>query len=90
MNADTTSKSDRYFRTSSFYISCFLLAKNQVLVNVDKTEPRKAVFVFLNSPEIELLVHSFNFAIENAPEVVIDVRIFVTAIKQLKGALFQD
>lgn len=90
MDTNTTDKSDRYFRTSSFYISCFLLAKNQVLVNVDKTDPRKAVFVFLDSPEREFLVHSFNFATENASEVMIDVRIFVTAIKQLKGALFQD
>lgn len=87
MNTDTV---DRYFRTSSFYASCFLLAKNQVLANVDRTDPRKAVFVFVNSPEIDFLLHSFNFAIENASEVVIDVRIFVTAIKQLKGALFQD
>jgi len=86
INEDT-----RYFRTSSFYIACFLYAKEQVLVNVDKaSNPRRAQFVFLDSPERELLLQDFNFAKEDASDVMIDARKFVAAIKQLKDKLYQE
>lgn len=81
----------RYFRTSSFYTACFLFAKEQVLVNIDKvTDPKRAHFVFLDSPERELLLQEFNYAKENAPGVLIDTRKFITSIKQLKDKLYQQ
>ncbi len=84
-------KDDRYFRTSSFYTACFLFAKDQVLVNIDKvTDPRRAQFVFLDSPERESLLQEFNFGKEDSPSVLIDARKFVTAIKQLKDKLYQE
>lgn len=83
--------SDKYFRTSSFYTACFLFSKDQVLVNIDKvTDPRRAQFVFLDSPERESLLQGFNYAKEDAPGVLIDARKFVTAIKQLKDKLYQE
>lgn len=82
---------DRYFRTSSFYAAAFLFAKDQTLVNIDKvTDPRRSQFVFLDSPERESLLQSFNFAKENSPEVMVDARKFVTAIRQLKNSLYSD
>lgn len=81
----------RYFRTSSFYTACFLFAKDQVLVNIDKvTDPRRAQFVFLDSPERESLLQEFNYAKEDAPGVLVDARQFVMAIKQLKDKLYQE
>ena len=87
----STNKDTSYFRTSSFYTACFLYAKEQVLVNMDKvSDPRRAQFVFLDSPERESLLQDFNFAQENSPGVIVDARKFVTAIKQLKDKLYQE
>lgn len=82
---------NRYFRTSSFYAAAFLFAKDQTLVNIDKvTDPKRAQFVFLDTPERETLLQSFNFAKEDSPEVMVDARKFVMAIKMLKDKLYQN
>ena len=84
-------KDDRYFRISSFYVAAFLFAKGLELVNVDKiTDPKRAQFVFKDSPEREILVKSYNFTKEDSPEAMIDARKFVMAIKMLKDKLYQD
>ena len=84
-------QNDRYFRTTSFYTAAFLFAKDQTLVNIDKTnDPKRAQFVFLNSPELELLLQTFNYAKENSLDVLVDARKFVTAIKMLKDKLYQE
>lgn len=82
---------DKYFRTTSFYVATFLFAKGLELVDIDRTaDPKRARFVFINSPERELWLESFNFGKENTPEVMIDARKFVMAIKTLKDKLYQD
>lgn len=82
---------DRYFRTSSFYVAAFLFAKGLELVSIDNTSDKKrSEFVFLDTPERELLLQSFNFGKENSMEVMVDVRKFVTAIKMLKDKLYQQ
>jgi hypothetical protein len=91
MNNQNAFEDDRYFRTSSFYTACFLFAKDQTLVNIDRvSDPKRAQFVFLDSPERELLLQNFNFAKEDSPDVLVDARKFVTAIKQLKEKLYQE
>ena len=82
---------DRYYRTTNFYVAVFLFAKGLELVNIDKiTDPKRAQFVFKDTPDREDLVENFNFAKEDAPEVIVDARKFVAAIKNLKDKLFQD
>jgi hypothetical protein len=91
MKDQNTFEDNRYWRTRSFYTSCFLLAKDQTLVNIDRvTDPKRAQFVFLETNEREFLLHQFSFAKENDPEVMVDARKFVTAIKQLKDKLYQE
>lgn len=86
-----TYKDDRYFRSNSLYTSAFLLSKDQILVDVDKvTDPRKAQFIFLDSPERESLLQNFNFGKENSPEVQVDARKLIQAIKTLKDKLYQE
>lgn len=82
---------DHYFRTTNFYTACFLFVKGLELVNIDATiDPKKAFFIFLDTPEREFLLKSFNFAQENSPEVVVDARKLITAIKTLKDKLYQE
>ena len=88
MNIDK--KKGRYFRTSSFYISCYLFAMGLELVNIDRTNPQRAEFVFIDIPEREMLMESYNYARENSPEVKVDARKFVWAIKTLKDKLYQQ
>ncbi len=84
-------KADRYFRLTSFYAACFLFSKKLELVNIetDPTNPKRSYFVFRDTPERELLIQTYNFAKEDSPEVLIDPRKFVTAIKILKDNLYQ-
>lgn len=87
----TTKRDDRYFRISSFYAAAFLFAKGLELVNVDKiTDPKRAQFVFRDTPERKLFLDGYNFGKEDAPEAIVDARKFVTAIKMLKDKLYQD
>jgi hypothetical protein len=87
----TTKQNDRYFRISSFYAAAFLFAKGLELVDVDKiTDPKRAQFVFRDTPERELFLDGYNFGKEDAPEAMVDARKFVTAIKMLKDKLYQD
>ena len=81
---------NRYFRLASFYGAVFLFAKGLELVNVDRTNPSRSQFVFIDTPERESLLQTFNFSKENSPEVLIDARKFATAIKTLKQALYQE
>ncbi len=81
---------DRYFRTNSFYLAAFLFAKGQIIVNIDwVTDPKRAQFVFSDSPGREELVNQFNFSKENTKPVLVDARKFVVAIKQLKDKMYQ-
>ncbi len=81
---------EKYYRTTSFYLASFLFAKGIELVNLDRTNPRRCVFIFLNSPETESLVSFFNFAKDESPEISVDARKFIFATKLLKDKLHQE
>ena len=80
---------DKYFRTNNFHIAAFLFAKGFELVNIDKTDPKRCVFVFVDTPEREMLVELFNFAKEDHDEVMVDARKMVYATKRLTDGLYQ-
>jgi len=91
MKNTITKQNDKYFRISSFYVAAFLFAKGLEMVNVDKiTNPKRAQFVFLDTPEREIWLNNYNFAKEDLSEVMVDARKFVMAIKMLKDKLYQE
>jgi hypothetical protein len=84
-------KNTQYFRTSSFYTCVFLIIKGLELAAIEKTSnSRRSVFVIKDSLNREKLIQSFNFAKENAPEVLVDFRRVITVIKGLKDKLYQE
>lgn len=88
---NTNKKSQvKYYRTNSFYVAAFLYVKGFTLVSIDKASGQRAYFVFEETPARETLMEHFNFAREDAPEVLVDFRKTVTAIRQLKEKLYQD
>lgn len=82
---------DRYYRTNNFNTAAFLFAKGFEIAGVDKTtNPKRAEFIFPNSPELEIVAHEFNFATDLSPEILINARTLFSAIKQLKNILYQN
>lgn len=81
----------KYFYTANFYAACFLYIKGLELVNIeeDPQNPKRSQFIFRDTPEREVLVHSFNFAKEDSQNVLIDARKLILAIKTLKDKLYQ-
>ena len=59
------------------------------LVSIDRTDPKKCVFIFADTPLREMLVGVFNFSKENDPEIRVDARTLILAIKTLKDKLYQ-
>lgn len=83
-------KDNQYFHLANFYIACFLFSKGLELVDIDRTDPRRSQFVFLDTSERKTLIQNYNFSKEGSPEVLIDPRKFVMAIKMLKDKLYGE
>jgi hypothetical protein len=84
-------KDDKYFRTSSFYTAAFLFARHMELVNVDRvTDPKRALFVFVDTPEREGFLQSFNFGREEDEGILVDARKLISAIRCLKEKLYEE
>lgn len=74
------------YSTTSFYLSAFLIAKGVRLVGLNQTgDFARRDFVFVDSPEREKLVNEYNFN----QQAEINVRDFVSAIRQLKSLLHE-
>ena len=82
---------NRYFRTTNYNLASFLFAKGIELANIDRLDNQKrATFVFVENPQIEELVHAFDYAKENEEIVMVDARKIIHASKMLKEKLYQN
>ncbi len=77
---------------TNFYASVFLILKGAQIIGIKKSEdnPRQSIFVFREFPQRKEILQQLNFAKEDSPEVLIDFRKAVTAIKSLKNMLYQE
>ena len=82
-------KINKTFASNNFYTSCFLISKGIRLVDIDKTNPRRAEFIFEDDGGINNLIRDFNFAEKDSPSVAVDARELVLAIKTLKEKIYQ-
>ena len=80
---------DKYFKTSSFQLAVFLFVKELELVGLEWIEERRATFAFVNTPDMEQLVNSFNFGKPDDPIVMADVRKVLMSSKLIKDKLYQ-
>jgi hypothetical protein len=60
------------------------------LVGIDNTHGNRAEFVFTDPAKCEKLAHLYSFAGEESPDVTVDARKFVTAVRLLKEKLYQE
>lgn len=82
-------KGNKVFSLTNFYTSCFLYCKGIRLLDIDKSLPSRASFIFEDNGNIEATIRDFDFAEKQSPEVLVDAREFVMAIKALKDKLYQ-
>lgn len=75
-------KKNENFTLSDFYLSAFCLAKGFKLVDIDKSNPHRALFVFKDKENRQNLVEDFLFG-----RATIEPKSFVSAIKELKQLL---
>ena len=73
------------FTLSDFYLSAFLLAKGFQLLDIDKSSPQRALFIFKNREDREKLTEDFLFG-----RTQVEPKSFVSAIKELKQLLHSD
>lgn len=74
------------YNTTSFYLSCFLLARGLQLVGLNETDDSyRQTFVFVDSPMRPVLMDEYNFD----EQCEVNVRDFIGAIRQLKALLHE-
>ena len=84
-------KIHKYHKTTNFYWACFLYAKGCEIAGINNFPgTSKAEFVFVKPPDINIWLEIFNFGKENAPEMLIDSRKLIQAIRELKDKLYAD
>ena len=74
-----------HFSCSDLYLAAYLIAKGLRLVDVDKADSKRAVFVFSDVVGREDTVASFW-----SKEARIEPRAFIAAIKEAKERLYSD
>jgi len=78
-------KNNLKFETSDFYLSAFLLARGFELIEVNKENPRRAVFIFKDREDRQSLIEDFLFG-----RAQVDPKDFASAIKGLKQLLHSE
>lgn len=70
-------------RVSDLYVAAFLLANGAELISVDKSDRKRAVFIFGNSEDSEKLLADFWLK-----RASIEPRAFIAAIKEAKELIY--
>ncbi|MEK7570107.1 MAG: DUF5659 domain-containing protein [Patescibacteria group bacterium] len=78
--------SEKHYKTSSFYLTAYLLNEGLELVNIDRTNPKRALFVFIDRQEREGLVQNYNFG----QTAMVDARKYALILRELKAKLYMD
>jgi len=75
---------DKTFQTDSFLLACYLLSESINLVSIDKTNPRRMVFVFEETKKRKALTEDFL-----AYKTLTEPHRFYSAQKDLKALIYQ-
>jgi len=78
---------NKYYKTSSFYLSAFLSAKGFILNGIEK-DSFKARFVFVNSNKLQRLIGIFSFGKNDHPDLMVNFKEVEQAIKKLKSLIY--
>lgn len=73
------------FYTDNFQLACYLASESIKLLSLDKTNPRRVVFIFEESPQRKSLTQKFL-----AYEALVEPHRFFSAQKDLKQLIYQN
>ena len=76
---------NKQFTNSDFYLSAFCLAKGLRLIDIDRANPRRFLFVFNDKKDRQNLIEDFLFG-----RARIEPKSFVSAIKELKTLIYSN
>jgi len=79
---------DTNYKTNSFYLAAFLLAKDLVLKGLEMNITNKAMFMFQNSDELQELIRIFNFGDSSDQALQVSFRKAEVSIKKLKALIY--
>lgn len=78
----------RYFYSSSFPLIAFLFTKGEQIADINPTDdPRRKEFAFVKTPRLEELVNLYRFGNKNDPELLVSVRLYEQARRELLAKL---
>jgi hypothetical protein len=72
------------FNCSDLYLSAFVIANGGELIDVDRTDRKRAVFIFNDFEGRESLIADFW-----SKQATVEPRAFIAAIKEAKERLYQ-
>ena len=81
---NTHSNNSPTFSTDNFQLACFLASESVRIISLDKTDPRRVVFVFEESEQRITLTQKFL-----AYEALVEPHRFCSAMKDLKQMIYQ-
>ena len=73
------------FINSDFYLSAFCLAKGIRLIDIDRANPRRLLFIFDDKKNRQNLIEDFLYG-----RTKIEPKSFVSAIKELKALIYSN
>lgn len=73
------------YETSDFYLAAFLRTKGVKLRNVDRTNPRRVVFIFETASSTTDLVDEYMMGASQ-----VNPRMYASIIRQLKDILYHE
>lgn len=73
------------FETRDFYLSAFLLSQGFKLLDINRSDPRKVLFIFQDKESRQSLIEDFLFG-----RIKANPKDFVVAIKELKQLLYSN
>ena len=80
---DYTKNEDKYFYTTSFPLSCFLYAKGMQMSSPRDLGNRQKEFVFIKNEKLDELVDCYKFGLKEEKELLINVREYEQARREL-------
>jgi hypothetical protein len=74
---------NKQFETSDFYISAYLLSQGVKLLTINRTNPRRLLFVFEDVKDRQKMVEDFLLN-----KGLVEPKRYATTIKELKGLIY--
>ncbi len=71
------------FKSSDLYLAAYLIKLGEKLIGIDKSNRKRAVFIFEHTPQIDSLTELYW-----SKETMVEPRDYIAVVKDLKDSLY--